>query len=1065
MVIVAAVAGCTFAAHPPPSPERNTNWSLPVDSLALANGLRVVVIHDPRAVEVQVTMRYQVGIVDDPPEQPGMAHLVAHLMYQQLLGAKSVFAHLEDGATFFNGVTTFDATTFISRAAPNHLDELLSIEAIRMGLRCTSITQPVFEREREVVVNELRLGGDRDVRATVYAALYSSSHPYARAADSEQSVRNITRDQACAFADAHYGPTNAVLVVSGDITAPQLEGPLAHAFGRIPKRDLAPPVVVPPAPASRRLEITAPIDDDLLVIAWPLPADPMERARVRALVPAVFGSIDNSIRGQVVQLELGDMRAMMIGVVASAGDGESFAEMVTKVKQAIELAPAGFRIGRVGSMVLDQVKQSAIYDLYTALEDGSDRDVRVAADALAGLVPGRAILAAHRGVNELTLHEALTLASESFSLSRATILTVKSSAAKKRGQATSLATPIHVQGQRRDPPDPADAHRAAGDTVPAPRLDGMRTRRLANGMKIVLLPVTSVPTVDIRLVFGSGSADEPASKRGTALVAANTLSWNFHHVEDAIRFLRAGGSVGVDLGVDHTAFSVRGLDMHLDYLLAGLRRWVRDGTYKLYAHRAVEAIRRQIKVSDDIGALTDAFRAAIYGADHPYVAAGLARHASPSLNAGDAEQFRGARYTPDNATLVIAGRFDANLADRWIDYLFADWEGHAEVRSSPRATSQPAAIAKVDDTSVASVRIGLPATAGDRAAQLVAAAMLNEIARDVRHQLGASYTFDAALAERRLATTYMIVGSVDATRMRDAIELLAARIAQLRSDEVATARAFVAARSRVLTQLGSSARNADALASRVQADVAMGRPALSDPPLAAAVRALTIEQMTAALGDLDLPRAVVSMRGPRAELDAAFTALGRTPTYVRADAAAPPLPPAAEPIEEKVSESEFEDALSEQPQPIRLTVVPGFTAARVDGQDATGLTVTGAIARGFDATTSFGLSLTVGRLDSRYIPDPINPEKLAPSTIIPIEADIFVQAIAYDHLWGSLFGGLHLERRNEGTAYWNVGLGVGLEAGVDAIRFGRNRIGLFTRVEGVLATGYGALTFGLAYRH
>ena len=58
----------------------------------------------------------------------------------------------------------------------------------------------------------------------------------------------------------------------------------------------------------------------------------------------------------------------------------------------------------------------------------------------------------------------------------------------------------------------------------------MRTRQLPNGMSVVLLPIASVPTVDIRMVFRSGGADEPADATGAALVAGHGLTWNLPKV-------------------------------------------------------------------------------------------------------------------------------------------------------------------------------------------------------------------------------------------------------------------------------------------------------------------------------------------------------------------------------------------------------------------------------------------------------------------------------------------------------------------------------------------------------
>src|SRR6185312_13238573 len=93
--------------RPPNAPARDPDLRLAISTRTLDNGLRVVVVRDPTATDVQVTMRYAVGASSDGPT-PGIAHLVEHLMFQQDLGRQPVFARLEDLTTYFNAGTTFD---------------------------------------------------------------------------------------------------------------------------------------------------------------------------------------------------------------------------------------------------------------------------------------------------------------------------------------------------------------------------------------------------------------------------------------------------------------------------------------------------------------------------------------------------------------------------------------------------------------------------------------------------------------------------------------------------------------------------------------------------------------------------------------------------------------------------------------------------------------------------------------------------------------------------------------------------------------------------------------------
>ena len=1041
--------------------------------MTIANGLRVVLVHDPRAAEVQVTMRYGVGGADDPADAPGMAHLVEHLMYQQVVGTETVFAHLEDDTTYFNGETTWDATTYVERAQPAHLAELLELEAVRLGSRCTTVDASAFAREREVVLNELR---ERGAVNALYDALdggvYPAGHPYRRSVGgSEQTVGAITRDQACAFADAHYAPGNAVLVVSGDLTIEQLEAAL-QPFTHLDRRPAAAAAPVPPVEGGRTIEVNAPAGDDALVLAWPLPRDPAQRIRVRAVVTDAAAAIDDAIAGSVRLITLGDTRAPLLGVYVVPGRRETYQAVLDAARNALTRLPAALtRDDTLGDLTFDELQQTALYQLFARLQDGGSRDARLAADVLAGRDPHEVLDDEFEALRTMTRDDAAQVAGQELTLERAIVVHLVGHGEARSGHAVELGAPIHDVGERRDPPDPALAHQPFANAPATQAFAGMRTRRLANGLRVVLLPLTTVPTVDIRLVFGAGTGDEPAGARGAALLAGYALSWDFQYFNDMLRFIAAGGLNLVSVGPDGTTFEARGLDMHLDLLLAGLRRWVRDGRYNGTADAYATAMQRQGKRTDDAGALTDAWRAALFGRDHPYVDAGLVRHVSNVLGADDATRFRAAFYTPDNATLVIAGHFDPELADQWIEYLFADWTGHADARSSPPGRLAPESLAGIADTAQVELRVAMRAGAGDRARQLVAAAMLGGIAEDVRHQLGASYDLAAHLEETRLETDYAIDGWIEAPRVADAVKLLRDRIAQLRADPAAAASAFVIARAHVIDQLLAASGSAAELAERVTRDVELQRPPMSDLATARAVERLTIDDMTGALADLDLTHAAILMRGPAGAITDGFGVLGRTPSFIR-DAGHDAEDPNARPQTPRRGDDEsfvhFADALTDQgpPSSWALEVTTGYASATLGDHGATGVTVSGALVERFTTNDAAGFLASIGYESGSYAPDMGfgTPRSLE---ILPIDLAGVAQATAFDRLWGSVQLGLHLDHviDNDVDA-WHAGIGAGLEGGVDIFRHGPHRFGVFARVQGeLLATPtYVAFTGGLTYR-
>jgi zinc protease len=1071
--IVVALASCAVP-RPPQAPPRRTKLELNITGGELPNGMRVVLVQDPRAPDVHVTMRYQVGSIDDPPAQRGIAHLVEHLMFQQVLGAETLFTHLERSATEFNAFTAPDATTYVARARTAQLDKLLSVEAVRVGFRCTTISESAFVREREVVVNELKQRDDAVAHA-IHAAIYPANHPYAQPmAGTVDSVAAITREQACAFADAHYAPGNAVLVISGDIKTEQVNTALGKFLAKVQARPFTPAIAVPPVPAGgRKAEATAPIERGAVIAAWPLPASPLLRAKLRAIATEiVVPEVDGRVRGTVGMVELGDERAPMLAIAVRPAEGEKLEDAAKGLEAGIDAVPLQLvKKSQLAKLVFDRVQQTALYRLYANLEDGASRDAQLAAAVQAGRAPTEALAAEFEGLNMMTLVEARDLASDHLAVKKATLLTL-TEGKQHRTRSTRLTPEIHDFGQRRDPPDPADAGKPAAE-VATRDIARMTTRQLPNGMKVVLLPLTSVPTVDVRIVFGRGTADEAHDKRGAAIAAAHALTWDLRYLNDMLLFSAAGGTGSVDAGHDHVSFTARGLDMHIDLLLAGLRRWVRDGIYRDSTGALVEAMRRERKRSTDEGALTDAWRVALFGATHPYARSGLARHASEALTPADVASFRRAHFTPDNATLVIAGRFDAALADKWIDYLFADWTGRGRARESDRATTQPAALAFDTTRTQVDARFALPATAAGRPAQLVVAAMLDDVVGEIRHRLGATYGMNAHLAEWRLATAYYFEGRIDAARVAEVATTLRTRIAELRTRDDATARTFVIARDKVLGRLGALSGRAHDLAERAQRDIELGREPMSDVATAAAIAKLTLDDIAPVLADLDLDKAAILMAGPPAEVDAAYAALGRKPVRVDAGPSAKEKPDAA-PAQQTYyrdglgfNPEDIEDAITKQHPGSRflLTARAGYATARVHDQSASGPTA--AISAGYrlDLSTTVGVQAFAGKLGGLRDVGLVGP-MLIPVEITSIEIGAFAQ-VNRGRLWGQFYGGPQRSRvldEEKSTVSWVLGLGA--FGGVDIMKLGGNRLGLGIDVsaEPFAASNYVALGLSLTYR-
>jgi len=234
------------------------------ESFTLANGLEVVAVANHRAPVVSSMIWYKVGSADEEPGKSGLAHMVEHMMFK---GTKTVapgmFSHLvaENGGRD-DAFTSFDYTAFYQDIAVDRLPEVLRLEADRMTN--LSLHEKDFAPEHQVVLEELRMRVDNSpggkLNEQMNASLFLNAPYHHPVIGWRSEVEHFTLADVIAFQRRWYAPNNAILVVSGDITAAQLKPIVEKYFGPLPRRKLPPRVRLdePPPLAARTVVLRDP---------------------------------------------------------------------------------------------------------------------------------------------------------------------------------------------------------------------------------------------------------------------------------------------------------------------------------------------------------------------------------------------------------------------------------------------------------------------------------------------------------------------------------------------------------------------------------------------------------------------------------------------------------------------------------------------------------------------------------------------------------------------------------------------------------------------------------------
>lgn len=211
----------------------------------LDNGLRLVVQEDHRAPVAVVQIWYKVGASYEQDGTTGVSHALEHMMFKRTRNlASGEFSRIiaaRGGRE--NAFTSLDYTAYFQQWSRDDVAKSFELEAERMQHLLLDETE--FETERRVILEERRLRTEDDPQAQAAEIAQSvawQTSPYRQpvigwAAD----IEAMRLEDLRAWYQRWYTPSNATLVVVGDVE-PEVVRELAERhFGAIPAREVDPP--------------------------------------------------------------------------------------------------------------------------------------------------------------------------------------------------------------------------------------------------------------------------------------------------------------------------------------------------------------------------------------------------------------------------------------------------------------------------------------------------------------------------------------------------------------------------------------------------------------------------------------------------------------------------------------------------------------------------------------------------------------------------------------------------------------------------------------------------------
>ncbi len=247
----------------------------------LANGLTIIAEQMPiEAVSLNIWLN--VGSAVESDDINGMAHFLEHMIFKGTAKLQSgEFERLiEQRGAVTNAATSQDYTHYYITTAPKDFAELapLQVDVVMNA----AIPDAGFERERQVVLEEIRRSQDNPRRRTFHHAveLTFARLPYCRhVLGSTEVIENLAAQQMRDFHANWYQPQSITACVVGNLPVEDLIQIVEDSFQQSAKKQANPPVLTrqrlsaeTPFTEIIRREVT---DDSLqqarLIMIWRVP--------------------------------------------------------------------------------------------------------------------------------------------------------------------------------------------------------------------------------------------------------------------------------------------------------------------------------------------------------------------------------------------------------------------------------------------------------------------------------------------------------------------------------------------------------------------------------------------------------------------------------------------------------------------------------------------------------------------------------------------------------------------------------------------------------------------------
>lgn len=654
-----------------------------------SNGLRVVLMPNPRASVVAVCVLYHVGSRHEGAGQTGATHLLEHLLFKGSTNyhpsnGQPLARVMERVGAVFNATTWLDRTNYYETLPPEHLDLALAVEADRM--RGALLRPEDLATEMEVVRNELERGENDPFEVLLkgsFATAYRE-HPYRHPTIGwRHDVERATIEGLRAFYDTFYYPDNASLIVVGAFARRHLLARVAHFFGPLPRSPRPVPHTVTqecPQEGERRFIVRRRGEVGWVGLSWHVPAAAHpDTPALAVLADALGGGVTSRLYQRLVETNLClDLQAIawqlrdpgLFQLFATLAPGVEHARVEELIRQEVR------RVAR-GVSTAELRRAKAQVQAHTAYHRDSPGQVAAALTEAIAAVDWRFYVDYLPSIRAVSRGDVVRVAETYFSDDNLSVGWFVPTAGGPPG--TGSIPPVGPQ-----------------PCAWRPRLlEGVWQEELGGGARVILLPRRGNPTVSVYGSLLAGHGMVPPAQWSAASLLPDVLERGSAS-RDRMAIARHLEDRGIEFGIGgesfnplEVAFSGRSLARHFAGFLQLLLELLREPSLpaeeleKVRAQRLGELAQSQ---EDTFQCAWEAFCQLVYPAGHPWAVRPYAerRRGLETLCREELVSLHAALYGPGSLVLAAVGQLDVERTLAVLDKAMAGWRGGQPPPDLPR---------------------------------------------------------------------------------------------------------------------------------------------------------------------------------------------------------------------------------------------------------------------------------------------------------------------------------------------------------------------------------------------